>query len=140
RGSRADRIEDFRGLAQTRPWLAAAMTTMLLSLAGMPLTAGFVGKLYVAAAGADAAQWVLLGALALGSVIGLFYYLRIVLAIWGTRGHDPVRAVANWDRIPEFPVPLAGSVLLSVLTFLVVALGVYPTPILRVIEAAVWGP
>jgi len=140
RGSRADRIEDFRGLAQTRPWLAAAMTTMLLSLAGMPLTAGFVGKLYVAAAGADATQWVLLGALAMGSVIGLFYYMRIVLAIWGTRGHDPIRAVANWDRVPEFPVPLAGSVLLSVLTFLVVALGVYPTPILRVIEAAVWGP
>jgi NADH-quinone oxidoreductase subunit N len=129
RGSRADRIEDFRGLAQTRPWLAAAMTAMLLSLAGMPLTAGFVGKLYVAAAGADTAQWVLLGALALGTVIGLFYYLRIIIAMFS--GADPA-------TVADGAVPLAGGLLLSVLTLLVIALGVYPAPILWVIRGAVW--
>jgi len=127
-GARADRIEDYRGLAQRRPWLAAVMTAMLLSLAGMPLTAGFVGKLYVAAAGADAAQWGLLAALALGSVIGLFYYLRIILAMFSSMDAAPAESRA---------VPLVGGVLLSVLTLLVIALGVYPPPVLQLIETAV---
>ncbi|MBM3123248.1 MAG: NADH-quinone oxidoreductase subunit N, partial [Chloroflexi bacterium] len=78
---RAERLEDFRGLARSRPWAAAVMTTMLLSLAGMPLTAGFVGKLAVAAVGAWAALWPLLGVLAVSSVLGLVYYLRVVLAM-----------------------------------------------------------
>ena len=130
---RADRIEDYRGLARTRPWLAAAMTAMLLSLAGMPLTAGFIGKFYVAASGAAAALWPLLGALAVGSVIGLFYYLRIVIAIFSSAEEG---SEAEPAPLADRPVPLAGGVLLSVLTLLVIWLGVYPAPILRVIEAA----
>ena len=77
--------------------------------------------------GAAAGLWPLLGALAVGSVIGLFYYLRIVIAIFSSADPAPLA-----DR----SVPLAGGVLLSVLTLLLIWLGVYPAPILRVIEAA----
>jgi NADH-quinone oxidoreductase subunit N len=133
-GSRADRIEDYRGLARTRPWLAAALTAMLLSLAGIPLTAGFVGKFYVAAAGANSALWALLGALVIGSVIGLFYYLRIIIAIYSGLEQEPgIEA----EPLPAArPIPLVGGVLLSALTLLLVWLGVFPAPILRLIEAA----
>src|SRR5579864_9130923 len=56
----ADTLEDYEGLAWRRPWIAALFTAMLLSLAGIPLTAGFVGKFYVLAAGAGSGLWWLL--------------------------------------------------------------------------------
>ena len=59
---------------------------MLLSLAGIPMTLGFIAKFYLFAAGVDGALWVLLWALIVGSGIGLFYYLRIIFAM--TRQHD----------------------------------------------------
>jgi NADH-quinone oxidoreductase subunit N len=131
-GRRVERLDDLRGLARSRPWAAAAMTAMLLSLAGMPLTAGFVGKLALAAVGAWAALWPLLGALAVSSVLGLFYYLRVVLAMYQGMGEE-----AEEEAPPALsPVPLAGGVLLATLTVIVVALGVYPAPLWRLIEAA----
>ena len=73
-----NRIEDYQGLFWRSPWLAAVFTGMLLSLAGIPLTIGFIGKFYIFFAGVEAALWVLLAVLIIGSGIGLYYYLRIV--------------------------------------------------------------
>ncbi len=83
----ADSMEDYRGLAWKRPWLAGIFTAMLFSLAGIPLTAGFVGKFYVVAAGVGSALWLVVIALVINSVIGLYYYLRIVVAVF-TRTED----------------------------------------------------
>ena len=85
----ADRLEDYRGLVWRRPWLAGVFTAMLFSLAGIPLTAGFVGKFYVVAAGVGSALWLAVVALAINSVIGLFYYLRIVVALFTPAGDVP---------------------------------------------------
>jgi NADH-quinone oxidoreductase subunit N len=74
-------FEDYKGLFWRKPVLATVFTAMLLSLAGIPLTAGFVGKFYIVAAGVDAHLWALLIILVINSVIGLFYYLRIVTAM-----------------------------------------------------------
>src|SRR5215212_7383683 len=71
-----DDLEEYRGLFWRRPWLAGAFTAMLLSLAGIPLTAGFVAKFYAFAAGVDAALWLLVVVLMITSMIGLYYYLR----------------------------------------------------------------
>lgn len=131
------RVESYRGLASRRPWLAASMTAMLLSLAGMPLTAGFVGKFYLAVAGAGAALWVLLAGLVVGSVIGLFYYLRVVVVMFDNASDDPAEAPAS--ALASRPVPIAGGVLLSVVAFLLLWLGIYPAPLLRLIEATVQG-
>src|ERR1700722_6619257 len=75
-------IEDYRGLFWRRPLVAGAFTTTLLSLAGIPITAGFLGKFYVIAAGASQSRWVLLFTLVASSTIGLFYYLRIIVAMY----------------------------------------------------------
>jgi NADH-quinone oxidoreductase subunit N len=76
-------IADFRGLAFTRPVPALAMTVSLLSFAGIPLTAGFMGKFYVVAAGVHSGKvWPLLISLIIGSVFGLFYYLRVIFAMY----------------------------------------------------------
>ncbi len=72
-------LERFTGLAQRRPWVAIAMTVLMLSLAGIPPTAGFVGKLLVFRAAVDAGlvQLAIVGVLS--ALIGLYYYLRIIV-------------------------------------------------------------
>ena len=80
-GRDADSIADFEGLFWRRPVLAASFAVMLLSLAGIPMTLGFIAKFYLFAAGVEGTLWVLLWALIVGSGIGLFYYLRIIFAM-----------------------------------------------------------
>jgi NADH-quinone oxidoreductase subunit N len=95
---------------------------MLFSLAGIPLTAGFIGKFYLITAGASSGLWVLVVTLALSSVIGLFYYLRIIFSLYAR-------------PVPEQPFPmrgisLAGGMLLAVLLMLLLWIGVYPAPLM----------
>lgn len=90
-GREWEAIDDFAGLAQRRPALAAAMTLFLLSLAGIPGTAGFMGKFYlfVAAVNADQIVLVLIGVAT--SVVSIFYYLRVPIAMYMREPrHEPV--------------------------------------------------
>jgi NADH-quinone oxidoreductase subunit N len=129
----ADGMEDYRSLFWRRPGLACTFTAMLLSLAGIPLTAGFVGKFFVLSAGVGSALWILVFVLVVGSAIGLFYYLRIVVAIFAPLAGEVVEAIA-----PPLPMlaPVGGLVLV-VLTFLLLLFGVYPAPLIRMIQSAV---
>jgi NADH-quinone oxidoreductase subunit N len=124
----ADQIEDYRGLFWTRPWLAAVFTIMLLSMAGMPLTAGFVGKFYLVAAGAQESLWALVIILVATSVIGLFYYLRIIVAMYSQPSEQ--KGVA----FPALPSP-SETVVLAMATSLAVWLGVYPAPLIHIIPS-----
>ena len=131
RGRDADLIDDYRGLFWRRPGLALVFTAMLLSLAGIPLTAGFLGKFYIVAAGASVGAWALILILAITSAIGLFYYLRIVVALYqqpaaSDRAHEPIPR-----RAP------AATLVLAALIVILVWLGIYPTPLLRMIQAAI---
>ena len=128
----ADLLDDYRGLFWRRPALALVFTAMLLSLAGIPLTAGFLGKFYIVAAGASAGAWALILILVTTSAIGLFYYLRIVVVLY----QQPANAA---DRAHE-PIPRrapAATLVLAALTVILVWLGVYPMPLLRVIQTAI---
>ncbi len=127
----AELVQDYRGLFWRRPWLATLFTVALLSLAGIPLTAGFLGKFYVVAAGVDAARWGLVLVLVLGSAIGLFYYLRIVVAMLA-----PAEAAAA-TTTPR--VLLTGGLVLAALGVSLVWLGVYPAPLVDLIAAVVRG-
>ncbi len=137
--SRADRevadLAALRGLFWRAPWLSAGLTLALLSLAGIPLTAGFVGKLLVLGTGAAASQWTLLVLLVLGSVVSVFYYLRVVAVMAVAPEPDeettaplaePSRAAASWA-----PVWISAAALL--------ALGVLPGPALRLLMRAAAG-
>jgi len=114
-------INDYRGLFWKRPLVAAAFTTALLSLAGIPLTAGFLGKFYVVAAGASQSRWVLLFTLVLSSTIGLFYYLRIIVALYSQPEVSDVAAESS-----TLPLPLPATLALAALTGLILWLGIYP--------------
>ena len=123
-------IDDYRGLFWKRPLVAGAFTTTLLSLAGIPITAGFLGKFYVIAAGASESRWVLLFTLVASSTIGLFYYLRIIVAMYSEPEGPGLEAESSTR-----PLPLPATLALTALTGLIFLLGVYPAPVWDAIMA-----
>jgi len=128
-------LRSYGGLFWRRPVIAGVFTVMLLSLAGIPLTAGFVGKFYVVAAGTSALLWVLVFTLVVTSAIGLFYYLRIIVALY-SNAEETVAARLPLRQEASFSLPW----ILGALTIAVIAIGCYPSPILRLIQAMVAGP
>jgi NADH-quinone oxidoreductase subunit N len=145
----AERLEDYRGLARRRPVVAGVFTAMLLSLAGIPLTAGFIGKFFILSAGVGATLWVLVLVMAAASVVGLFYYLRVVIEMYkqpdfeagsapapepaaGAAGHPPLAAGAS---IASAPLSFIGGAVLAVLVLAVVWLGVFPARLLTLIDS-----
>ena len=127
----ADQIEDYRSLFWQRPGLALVFTAMLLSLAGIPLTAGFLAKFFIVAAGAASEAWLLILILVITSTMGLFYYLRVITVLYQHPAMDAQVIEPLPRRAP------AVSLVLTVLAVLLVWLGVYPTPLLRAIQIAV---
>jgi NADH-quinone oxidoreductase subunit N len=125
----ADDIEDYRGLFWQRPVLAGVLTVALLSLAGIPATMGFVSKFYVLAAGAAVSAWPLILILAITGVAGLFYYLRIVVALYSA---PPQQAF-----IPT--VPRRGAFVVVALSVLLIWFGVYPTSLFKLVRITVAG-
>ncbi|MFI8736235.1 NADH-quinone oxidoreductase subunit NuoN [Ectopseudomonas toyotomiensis] len=129
-GRDADALYEYRGLFWRRPYLTAVLTVMMLSLAGIPLTAGFIGKFYVIAAGVEAQLWWLLGAMVLGSAIGVFYYLRVMVTLFmrepNMHRHD---APFDWGQ-------RAGGIMLLVVALLAFIIGVYPQPLLELVQHA----
>ncbi|MHB1131833.1 MAG: NADH-quinone oxidoreductase subunit N [Chloroflexota bacterium] len=121
----ADSLADYRGLFWRRPALTVVLTLALLSLAGIPLTAGFLGKLYVVLAGAGASLWWLLVVLVLSSAIGLVYYLRVATILF--------RRPSGRELNP--PLNQSTAVALGFLTLVIVVLGVYPGPLIALIQS-----
>jgi NADH-quinone oxidoreductase subunit N len=127
----AEHIDDYRGLFWHRPWLGGIFTAMLLSLAGIPLTVGFIGKFYLVVAGVSASYWLLVVVLVMTSGIGLFYYLRVVVSIFR---QPSAQAVVATDPAG---VSISGNLVLAALTILLVGLGVAPAALIRLIGVMV---
>jgi NADH-quinone oxidoreductase subunit N len=128
-GQEHDQLHDYAGLFWHRPWLSACMILMLLSLAGIPLTAGFIGKFYIIAAGLDSGLWLLVILFVINSVIGLFYYLRIVITMTldhpeTTAGSVSQKSGTVWTQ----------DLTLAALTLLLLWFGIYPAPLIRMIQ------
>lgn len=127
----AEMREDYKGLFWTRPWTAAIFTAMLLSLAGIPLTAGFIGKFYIVAAGVGNGQWLLVLMLAVNSAIGLFYYIKIIATMF-----EPYEKERPSDQL--YPsIYIVSGVTMAVLTLLLVWIGTNPSGIMDLIQAFV---
>jgi NADH-quinone oxidoreductase subunit N len=122
-------IEDYRGLFWRRPMIALVFTAMLFSLAGIPLTAGFIGKYYLLAAGVNSSLWLLVFVLVGTSVIGLFYYLRIIKTMF-QREEEGGKEAAQ----PRVKVHVAGGLALAFLTIILIWFGVLPSGLLSLLR------
>jgi NADH-quinone oxidoreductase subunit N len=117
----------YRGLFWRRPWLAGAFTLMLLSLAGIPLTAGFIAKFYIFTSGGEARLWGLMLAVVVGSGLGLYYYLKIIITMSMTVVEAPF---VNFRESSNHWVSLAT---LATLSILLVWVGIYPNQLITFI-------
>ena len=125
----AEDIESYKALFWQHPVLACIFSSALLSLAGIPLTVGFVGKFYILSAGLQAGFWVVALVLVMSSVIGLYYYLRIISTMFaGQKSIVPREEKAN----PVFY--MVSIIALSVLSLLIIWFGVYPAGMMGFME------
>src|SRR4051812_49416567 len=115
-----DELRDFAGLWRTRPGLAGLMTIFLLSLGGLPPTAGFIGKWYIFSAAVQEGHYWLAIIGVLTSVVSVFFYLRIVVMMYMTEGTETLR--------PRVPVAAMTGLALAVIA--VFYLGILPTRVL----------
>ena len=126
-GFEADNLEDFKGLNQRSPWFAAVMMVLLLSLAGVPPMMGFYAKLAVLQSVLGAGQLWLSILAVLFSLVGAYYYLRIIKLMYFDDATDKSPIVANRDM----------RVALSLNGVAIVALGLLPGPLMAACAAAI---
>jgi NADH-quinone oxidoreductase subunit N len=129
KGFEAENLDDLKGLGERDPWLAAMMTLVMFSMAGVPPLVGFMAKLLVLQAVIDIGLvWLALVAVAF-SIVGAFYYLRVVKMIY-------------FDQ-PEVDGPVDGSrdarIAVSVNGLSMLLLGLFPATLLSLCEAAFLG-
>jgi NADH-quinone oxidoreductase subunit N len=120
RGNDCERIASFAGLARTRPGLAALMTLFMLSLAGIPGTAGFLGKFNIFMAAVNAGDVWLLIIGVLMSVVSIYYYLRIPVLMYM---RDP------GDESHRMEISSGEGAVLVFCAFAVIALGLFPNSV-----------
>lgn len=126
-GFEAESIDDFKGLNQRSPWFAFVMLILMFSLTGIPPTVGFYAKLAVLQAVLSTGQvWLAVVAVML-SLIGAFYYLRVVKAMYFDEPVDTSKIVATADM----------RVTLSLNGLAVLALGILPGPLMAVCATAI---
>jgi NADH-quinone oxidoreductase subunit N len=120
-----DDIADFNGLNQRAPHLAFAMLLAMLSLAGIPLTAGFLGKLFIFECAIEQQHWILVILGVITVAAGFYYYLKVIRAMYWQQPADP--------DAPEIEVGPLAKITIALLCALIIWLGVYPAPLLSLL-------
>ena len=129
RGGVTSNLSTFAGLIRREPALAMLMTLFLLSLTGIPPTAGFFGKFYVILASVQAGGWmtVLAVVAVLNAAIAAFYYLRVVVYMWMREGEGELEVLSHGRLV------WAG---LAVATVMTITLGLFPNWLLDIVATA----
>jgi NADH-quinone oxidoreductase subunit N len=127
-GFEAENIDDLKGLNQRSPWFALVMGLLMFSLAGIPPLMGFYAKLTVLSAVVDAHQtWLAVFAVVM-SLIGAYYYLRIVKVMYFDEAADKSKIVVNSDM----------RVALSINGIIALALGIFPGALMSACATAIY--
>lgn len=128
-GDDRDDMNAYRGLYWRQPMLAIILTIMMLSLAGIPITLGFIGKFYIIIVGINASLWWLTAAVIGGNTIGLYYYLRFMASLYSRE------SISNGQHHKRLNINLATlfALLCAIITIL---LGIWPQPLFEIAVAA----
>ncbi|WP_227431192.1 NADH-quinone oxidoreductase subunit N [Psychrobacter sp. I-STPA6b] len=129
----ADKLSYYQGLFWRRPVMTGMMTIMLLSLAGIPLTAGFITKFFAVLSAVQGMQWFLAVMIVVGSAIGLYYYLRVLLTMY-KRPHGNIK----FDAMPHWGAQV-GGIMIMIVTLVVIYFGILPNDLIIWSEQArIW--
>jgi NADH-quinone oxidoreductase subunit N len=122
--SDAENLDDLKGLFWNNPWIAIVLSLTLLSLAGIPLTAGFIAKFYLVLAGLRSGLWVLVISLIINSVISLYYYLRVIKIMFTPS-----------ETKPYVNLSFAGNLVLALVVIGILFLGLLPSFLVKIINS-----
>ncbi|MHB1179864.1 MAG: NADH-quinone oxidoreductase subunit N, partial [Daejeonella sp.] len=125
----AEDIDIYKALFWQNPLLAFIFSVSLISLAGIPLTAGFIGKFYILSAALQSGFWLIALILIITSVFGLYYYLRIITVMFSG---NKIKVTKDVNPNPIFYA--TSLIALFILTLLTIGIGVYPAGIMRLME------
>lgn len=114
-------LEHYRGLGHRKPIRAAGIALAFFSLAGIPMTAGFIGKWSIFQSALAGEQYLLVGAVIAGAALGVFYYLRVIASLYFSE-KEKVPATIAMSPILRFVI--------FVLLITVLFIGIYPEPLL----------
>jgi len=117
----SEELSDYDGLGYSMPLMGVSLGVFLISLTGLPPTAGFIGKLYIFLALLDAKMIVLSVIMVLNSVVSLYYYIRVLKHMFLNKPKEEVAQVK---------FPLAENIYASVLAVVVIFFGIYFTPVI----------
>ncbi|MGB6685574.1 MAG: NADH-quinone oxidoreductase subunit N [Candidatus Acidiferrum sp.] len=123
-GEKHLQLDDYAGLGERQPWVAAIFSLFLLSLLGLPVTAGFLGKFYIFKAAVDSHLIWLAVLMAINSVIGAYYYIRVIVVMYM---REPSAEIAA--TVPA-RFPLSVNVVLFITATSAVYFGLFPSKIL----------
>ena len=115
-GEKRNSFDDFKGLAKVRPYSAAAIAVFLLSMAGIPPTAGFMAKFYIITSAISAGQTALAVFAVISSILSMWYYLRLIVTMYF---HEAEDTFETGDSV-------YAPVCTFILVFCVFAIGLYP--------------
>ena len=118
-------LDDYAGLSQRQPFVAAMLSIYLLSLLGLPVTAGFFGKFYIFKAAVNSHLISLAVLMAINSVIGAYYYLRVMVVMYMREPSAEAAAAA------PVPFPLGVNAVLLITFVGTILFGVYPNPVIH---------
>ncbi len=114
-----ENIDDYKGLYKTNPFLSWVLALALFSLAGIPPTAGFFGKIFLLTAGASKGSYWFISIAALNMVISLYYYLRVVRAVFMDKNEKPVEKIKPTSSVNlALIICSAGIVLIGLLSWI----------------------
>jgi NADH-quinone oxidoreductase subunit N len=124
----SENIDDYKGLGYSSPLLGISLAIFLVSLTGLPPTAGFIGKLYLFIALVDAKMIVVAIIALLNTVVSLYYYIRVLKNMY---------LVKTETTVPAFSVSLGNKIIVVALLIPVLVLGIYFTPLVQWAQSSV---
>jgi NADH-quinone oxidoreductase subunit N len=114
-----EKIDDYRGMYQTNPFLSWVLALALFSLAGIPPTAGFFGKLFLITAGASNGNYFFIAIAALNMIVSLYYYLKVVRAVFMDKNDQPIpKIIIQSSTKFALIICAAGIVLVGLLSWI----------------------
>ena len=123
RGERHQSVLDYAGLGYRNPLLALALGVFLISMAGVPATAGFMGKLFLFSSAVKSQLYGLVVIGLIASAIGIYYYLRVVVLMFFREPDSSSRAVG---------VPTGAALVIAAMALGTLVLGLFPGPLMRI--------
>jgi len=119
-------LDDLTGLFWYKPFIAITLMLLMLSLAGIPLTLGFMAKFYLVMAAVSQQLWLVLTVLVISSIIGLFYYLRVIMAM--------LKVPEDELKFNDINSDSNSRSLNIIILFLVIGFGVFPSSLSQFIQ------